>query len=84
GNGHLAAMYGVKTITIWGGTHPFAGFSPYYQPIENCIVPDNQKFPSLPNSIFGNQMSDEVKRALESISPDEVVAKINYNISFKR
>lgn len=84
GNGHLAAMYGVKTITIWGGTHPFAGFSPYFQPIENSIVPDNQKFPSLPNSIFGNQMNDEVKKALESISPDEVVTKINENITPKK
>lgn len=26
GNAHLAAMYGVPTITLWGVTHPFTGF----------------------------------------------------------
>ena len=30
-NGHLAAMYGVKVLTIWGVTHPYAGFSPFNQ-----------------------------------------------------
>src|SRR5690606_16458555 len=28
GNAHLAAMLGVKVVTIWGVTHPFAGFAP--------------------------------------------------------
>ena len=27
GNAHMAAMMGVKTITVWGVTHPFAGFA---------------------------------------------------------
>ena len=30
-NGHLAAMYGIKVITIWGVTHPYAGFLPFHQ-----------------------------------------------------
>lgn len=77
GNAHLAAMYGVKTITIWGGTHPFAGFSPYFQPLENCIVPDVEKFPSLPNSVFGNKMTNEVKLAFESIKPELIIEKLS-------
>ncbi|HBC05033.1 MAG TPA: ADP-heptose--LPS heptosyltransferase RfaF, partial [Aequorivita sp.] len=28
GNGHLAAMYGVPVVTLWGVTHPYAGFVP--------------------------------------------------------
>ena len=30
-NGHIAALLGVKVLTIWGLTHPYAGFSPYGQ-----------------------------------------------------
>src|SRR5690606_36058137 len=29
GNAHMAAMLGVKVLTIWGVTHPFAGFAPF-------------------------------------------------------
>jgi ADP-heptose:LPS heptosyltransferase len=25
---HIAAMLGVKVITLWGATHPYAGFYP--------------------------------------------------------
>ena len=32
GNAHLAAMYAVPTVTIWGVTHPYAGFAPFNQP----------------------------------------------------
>ena len=35
GNAHIAAMLGVKTITLWGATHPYAGFLPFNQPFEN-------------------------------------------------
>jgi ADP-heptose:LPS heptosyltransferase len=26
GNAHIAAMLGVKVITLWGATYPYAGF----------------------------------------------------------
>ena len=29
GNGHIAAMFGIPTITLWGITHPYAGFYPF-------------------------------------------------------
>lgn len=76
GNGHLAANYGVPVITIWAGTHPYAGFSPYAQPIEHSIIPDLTLFPGLPNSIFGNKMSEEVTRAFEAIAPETVAEKV--------
>ena len=37
GNAHLAAMQDVKTITLWGVTHPYAGFAPFHQPEDYCI-----------------------------------------------
>ena len=44
GNAHIAAMLGVKVITLWGATHPFTGFSPFNQPLENALVSDRKLF----------------------------------------
>ena len=33
-NGHLAAIYGVPIVTLWGVTHPFLGFAPFGQHIK--------------------------------------------------
>ncbi|HUH47726.1 MAG TPA: glycosyltransferase family 9 protein, partial [Arenibacter sp.] len=38
GNGHLAAMFGIPTITLWGVTHPYAGFYPFGQPMANALL----------------------------------------------
>lgn len=76
GNAHFAAMLGVNTITIWGNTHPFAGFSPFNQPKENCLLPDLNKFPKIPTSIYGNKKVEGYDNVMETISPEIVVKKI--------
>lgn len=75
-NGHLAAMQGVKTITIWGVTHPFAGFTPFNQPSEHQIMPDLEKYPKLPCSIYGNKICEGYHEVMRSIDPQTVVDKI--------
>ena len=45
GNAHIAAMMGVKVITLWGATHPFAGFKPFHQPDDFCITSDREQYP---------------------------------------
>lgn len=77
GNGHMAAMYGVPVITIWGVTHPFAGFKPFQQPFENSIIPDLEKFPKIPTSVYGNKYPEGYELAIRTISPVRVVKKIN-------
>ena len=77
GNAHIAAMLGVKVITLWGATHPFAGFSPFNQPLENCIVSDREKFPLLPTSIYGNKKVKGYEDVMRSISDESIVKKIN-------
>ncbi len=76
GNAHLAAMQQVKTITLWGVTHPFAGFAPFNQPSDFCIVPDLEKYPKLPCSIYGNKIFEGYENVMETISPDTVVDKV--------
>lgn len=36
-NVHLASLFGVPVITIWGATHPFAGFQGWGQPDSNNV-----------------------------------------------
>ena len=76
GNGHLAANYGVKVLTIWGVTHPFAGFAPFNQPTGYALTPDLNQFPKIPTSIYGNTYPKGYERAAGSISPEQVVEKI--------
>ena len=76
GNAHLAALFGVKTITLWGATHPYAGFAPYNQPEENCLVSDRVHYPLLPTSVYGNKKVDDYEDAMRTISPEKIVDKI--------
>jgi ADP-heptose:LPS heptosyltransferase len=77
GNAHLAALFGVPTITLWGVTHPYAGFYPYAQPLESALLSDREKYPFIPTSVYGNKIPTGYERAMESIAPKEVVDKIN-------
>lgn len=76
GNAHLAAMLGLEVITIWGVTHPFAGFSPFNQSQDNALVADREIFPKIPTSIYGNKFPEKYKNAAQSISPELIVSKI--------
>lgn len=77
GNAHLAAIYQIPIITIWGVTHPFTGFKPLNQPMENCILPDLEKFPKIPTSIYGNKFPEGYEDVMRSISPEVILRKIN-------
>lgn len=77
GNGHMAAMFGVPVITMWGNTHPYAGFVPFRQPIEHSLLPDTEKYPFLPTSVYGNKMVPDYLDCMKSISPKTVIDKIN-------
>ena len=76
GNAHIAAMFGIKVVTIWGVTHPYAGFAPFNQPDTYRLLSDRTKFPLIPTSIYGNKYPENYKEASRSIPPDLVVKKI--------
>ena len=75
GNAHIAAMLGVKVITLWGATHPYAGFSPFNQPLENSLVSDRNLFPKLPTSVYGNKKVAGYVDAMRTILPKSIVFK---------
>lgn len=76
GNAHIAAMLGIKVITIWGVTHPYAGFAPFNQPEHYGLMADRNKFPLIPTSVYGNKYPETYKEASGSISAEAVVNKI--------
>jgi ADP-heptose:LPS heptosyltransferase len=76
GNAHIAAMLGVKVITLWGATHPYTGFSPFNQPLEYALVSDRNLYPKLPTSVYGNKKVEGYDDAMRTIFPAMVVDKI--------
>jgi ADP-heptose:LPS heptosyltransferase len=76
GNAHIAAMLDVKVITLWGATHPFAGFLPFNQPNENALVSDRNQFPKLPTSVYGNKKVDGYEDVMRTILPETIVLRI--------
>lgn len=76
GNGHFSALYGVPTITLWGGTHPYAGFRPFHQPKENSFTPNLKKYPHIPYSVYGNKMLDGYEDAMRTIEPKSVSNRV--------
>ena len=81
GNSHIAAMFGVKVITLWGATHPYAGFKPFNQPDAFCLTADRTQYPLLPTSIYGNKKVKGYDEVMRTILPSQVVEKINSNLT---
>ena len=77
GNAHMAAMFGIKVITLWGATHPYAGFAPFGQPLDYTLTADREKYPLLPTSIYGNKVVEGYEDAMRTITPQTVVGKIS-------
>jgi ADP-heptose:LPS heptosyltransferase len=77
GNAHIAAMLGVKVITIWGVTHPYAGFLPFNHAIDSAIVADRNQYPKIPTSVYGNTFPEGYENVMRSVSPEVIISKIN-------
>ena len=73
-NMHLASLTGTPVVSIWGATHPAAGFLGWNQKPEDCIQLDMN---CRPCSIYGKKKciySDY--RCLTGIDPDIVFSKV--------
>ncbi len=77
---HMASLMGVPVISIWGPTHPYAGFLGYGQKIEDCIQIDH---PARPTSIYGNKTClCGVEACIDMIEPKVVVNKIIERLTY--
>lgn len=75
-NGHLAAIYGVPVVTLWGVTHPFLGFAPFGQQYNSSLMVDIEKFPLIPTSVYGNKYPENYENAMKTITPLDIVNKV--------
>ncbi|MBD2703230.1 glycosyltransferase family 9 protein [Spirosoma sp. BT702] len=55
GNMHLGALSGVPVLSIWGATHPDAGFGPWGQDEEAILQISADVLTCRPCSVFGNK-----------------------------
>ena len=83
GNAHIAAMLGVEVVSLWGVTHPFAGFYPFNQKPSNALLANREIFPQIPTSVYGNKYPEGYEKAIASITPQQVIEKINEVITKK-
>ena len=74
GNMHLAALTGTPTISVWGATHPYCGFTALSQNPELTVQADMD---CRPCSVFGNKPCRYGDyRCMESIRPEEILEKV--------
>ena len=74
-NMHLASMFGVPVVSVWGGTHPFLGFYGWGQPLEYAI---QENLPCRPSSVFGNKPCPVHgdKGCMQGIEPKQISDRI--------
>lgn len=78
-NMHFASLVGTKVVSIWGATHPYAGFYGYHQDPDNVVQLD---LPCRPCSVFGQKPCFRGDWAcMAQIKPEMIVAKIENSIS---
>lgn len=73
-NMHLASLVGTRVVSIWGGTHPYAGFLGWNQKPNDCVQVD---LPCRPCSVYGNKPCLRGDYAcLSGIKPIQVIEKL--------
>ncbi len=77
-NMHMAALTGVRVISIWGGTDPITGFAAWDQPAEYSIKVPIDELTCRPCTVFGK---GECKRGdfacMLWLTPENVFKNIN-------
>ena len=74
-NMHLASLVNTPVISIWGSTHPYAGFWGWNQKPENCVQVD---LPCRPCSVYGNKPCLHSDYAcLNGITPEQILEKLS-------
>ena len=75
-NGHLAANYNIPVISLWGLTHPFAGYAPFLSKSENELLSDRAKYPLLPTSSYGNKTPKGYENVMRTIDVNDVILAV--------
>ena len=73
-NMHLASLVGTRVVSVWGGTHPYAGFMGWGQQLGDCV---QQDLPCRPCSVYGNKPCLRGDYAcMKGITPEQIINKL--------
>lgn len=72
-NMHLASLVGTRVVSIWGATHPKAGFLGFGQSEQDCIQRD---LPCRPCSIYGKTRCRFGDYRCMAIEPETIVQRL--------
>ena len=74
-NMHLASLVGTRVVSVWGGTHPYAGFLGWSQKTEDCV---QMNLSCRPCSVYGNKACLRGDYAcMKGITPEQIIGKLN-------
>lgn len=78
-NMHMASLTATPVVSIWGATHPYAGFMGWNQPAENAI---QVELACRPCSIYGNRPCRRGDMAcMNMIKPERIIERIEQIIN---
>ena len=81
-NMHLASLTATPVVSVWGATHPYAGFMGWQQPAENVV---QAELDCRPCSIYGNRPCYRGDMAcMNRISPEQIIEKIEHIINNRK
>jgi len=81
-NMHLASLVNIPVVSIWGATHPYAGFMGWGQNPDNAV---QLNLSCRPCSIYGNKSCLRGDYAcLINISPKMIVDRVDINLQRKK
>lgn len=71
---HMASLVGTPAVSVWGATHPYAGFYGFGQDPDNAVQLD---LPCRPCSVFGNKpcMYGDF-HCMTGIEPSQIVDRV--------
>lgn len=77
-NMHMASLVNTPVVSIWGATHPYAGFMGWNQDTDNAVMID---LPCRPCSIYGNKpCMRENFPCLTGITPQMIVDRVEIQL----
>ncbi len=78
-NMHFASLVGTPVVSVWGATHPYAGFYGYHQKPENAV---QIQLDCRPCSIYGDKPCFRGDWAcMTELPPEKIILKINEVLS---
>jgi ADP-heptose:LPS heptosyltransferase len=77
-NMHMAALCGIKVISIWGGTDPMAGFGPWMQPDNYAIRIPVEELECRPCTIYGKGETRNGFACMKRLTPEKVFERMKF------